>query len=147
MRVPLPFTALLPSIAARFARYDTSPSPSFATAKEIGNFGEKVAASFLRRHGYRILYRNYLTSQGEIDLVCRCGEILVFVEVRTRAGIEFGRPAETIDQRKQEALRFAADRYLRLLDRADISYRFDAVEVLLKPGEIPLCTLQADLFS
>jgi putative endonuclease len=148
MRVPLPFTALVPSIAAIFARYESTPSPDFATAKETGNYGERVAATFLRRHGYRVLYRNFLTEQGEIDLVCRHRDVLVFVEVRTRAGVAFGRPVETIDLRKQEALRFAAERYLRRLDHPDqIHYRFDAVEIVLQPGQIPVCTLQPDLFS
>jgi putative endonuclease len=148
MRVPLPFTALVPFIAAIFARYESTPSPNFATAKETGNYGERVAAAFLRRHGYRVLYRNYLTDQGEIDLVCRHRDVLVFVEVRTRAEINFGRPVETIDTRKQDALRFAAEKYLQLLDRPDeIHYRFDAVEIVLKPGEIPVCTLQPNLFS
>jgi putative endonuclease len=118
-----------------------------ATASEIGSYGERVAAAFLRRQGYRVLYRNFQTERGEIDLVCRHGKILAFVEVRTRAGTAFGQPAETIDAAKQEALRYAADRYLHLLDRDDINYRFDAVEVMLSPGEIPTCHLIADLFS
>ena len=106
-----------------------------------------MAAAFLRRQGYRVLYRNYWTVRGEIDLICRCGNILVFVEVRTRAGEGFGRPGETIDTAKQESLRFAATRYLELLGRDDIYYRFDAVEVILKPEATPVCTLLEDLFA
>ena len=123
------------------------PAPKLDSAIEIGAYGERDAAAFLRRHGYRILTRNYATTGGEIDLVCRCENILVFVEVRTRGGEEFGRPAESIDERKQEALRHAAARYLELLDRDDITYRFDAVEVMYKPGTIPECSLLVDLFS
>jgi putative endonuclease len=114
---------------------------------EIGNYGERVAASFLRRHGYKMLTRNYKITGGEIDLVCRHGDILAFVEVRTRGGEAFGRPAESIDTRKEDALRLAARRYLELLDQDDITYRFDAVEVRLKPGEIPACTLIENLFA
>ena len=106
-----------------------------------------MAAAFLRRHDYRVLTRNYKTTGGEIDLVCRHGEILVFVEVRTRAGEAFGRPAESIDARKEEALRHAARRYLELLDREEITYRFDAVEVRLKAGAIPACTLLPNFFA
>jgi putative endonuclease len=84
---------------------------------------------------------------GEIDLVCRHGEILVFAEVRTRGSEAFGRPAESIDTRKQDALREAARSYLELLDRDDISWRFDAVEVMLKPGALPVCTLIENLFA
>lgn len=101
----------------------------------------------MRRHGYRVLYRNYRTTRGEIDLVCRHGDLLVFVEVRSRASEEYGRPVETIHEAKQEALRYAARRYLELLDREDILYRFDAVEVRLKSGEIPECTLLSDFFA
>jgi putative endonuclease len=121
--------------------------PSLSTAVAIGNYGERVAAAFVRRQGYRILTRNYKTERGEIDLICRHGEILVFVEVRTRAGEEFGRPAESIDARKEEALWAAAQSYLRLLGRDDIIHRFDAVEVRMRAGEIPVCTLLPDIFA
>ena len=114
---------------------------------EIGNYGERVAATFLRRHGYTVLTRNYKVTGGEIDLVCRHGDVLAFVEVRTRAGEEFGRPAESIDARKEDALRLAARRYLELLKKDDITYRFDAVEVRLRAGEIPECTLIENLFA
>jgi putative endonuclease len=106
-----------------------------------------VAGVFLRRQGYRVLTRNYKTTGGEIDLVCRHGEILVFVEVKTRAEIGFVRPSEAIDARKEEALRHAARRYLEMLDREDVTYRFDAVEVHLKAGAIPVCTLVPAYFA
>jgi len=112
-----------------------------------GAHGERVAASFLRRHGYRVLYRNYLTERGEIDLICRHRDVLVFVEVRSRESTDFGRPVETIGADKQEALRYAAGRYLALLGRTDIHYRFDAVEVMLAEGLVPECTLIANLFA
>ncbi len=117
------------------------------TTAEIGNYGERVAASFLRRHGYKVLTRNFKLIGGEIDLVCRHGDVLVFVEVRTRAGETFGRPAESIDARKEEALRFAARRYLELLRVEDVTYRFDAVEVRLNAGKIPVCALLPNFFA
>jgi len=121
--------------------------PSLPTLRARGNYGENVAAAFLRRHGYRVLCRNFLVDQGEIDLVCRLGELLVFVEVRSRAGLVAGTPAESIDPRKQDALRAAAEVYLRLLGHPPVSYRFDAVEVVMQEGAIPACTLIADLFA
>ena len=117
------------------------------TAKEIGNYGERVAAAFLRRHGYKVLAKNYLVIGGEIDLICRHKDALVFVEVRTRASDNFGRPIETIGAAKQEALLHASRRYLQLLKRDDIYYRFDAVEVMLQPGNVPVCTLLSDIFA
>ncbi len=145
--MPLPFTDLVQFIADHFDRCGNTPAPELITAQEIGAYGERVAAAFLRRYDYRILTRNYRTTRGEIDLICRYRDVLVFVEVRTRASEDFGRPIETIDAAKQDALRFAAQRYLVLLDRDDIHYRFDAVEVMLKTGETPVCTLLSDIFA
>ena len=122
------------------------PAPPLPTTGERGTYGERVAAAFLRQRGYRRLYRNYRTERGEIDLICRHGKILVFVEVRTRNNTDFGLPAETIGAKKQEALRFAASHYLKLLKREDIYYRFDAVEVILVEGQMPECTLIENLF-
>jgi putative endonuclease len=128
-------------------RYENTPAPELATAAEIGTYGERVAGAFVRRHGYKVLTRNYKTTGGEIDLVCRHGDILVFVEVKTRAEVDFVRPAEAIDARKEDALRQAARRYLELLDNKEINYRFDAVEVRLKAGDLPACTLVANFFA
>jgi putative endonuclease len=145
--VPLPFTDLVQFIAERLRRYESKPAPSFPTPGQTGNYGERVAAAFLRRHGYRVLTRNFKTTRGEIDLVCRHGEVLVFVEVKTRGSVEWTRPSDAIGPAKEEALRLAAQRYLELLDRDDIIYRFDAVEVEMRTGEIPRCTIVENLFS
>jgi putative endonuclease len=94
-----------------------------------------------------VLYRNYRTPRGEIDLICRDGDMLVFVEVRSRENLDFGRPAESIGPGKEDSLRYAAERYLALLGRDDLLYRFDAVEVLLAEGRVPECALIRNLFS
>ena len=121
--------------------------PSLTTAVEIGSYGERIAAAFLRRRGYRVLTRNYRAEGGEIDLVCRDGDVLAFVEVRSRSGELFGRPSESIDARKENALLSAARSYLELLKRDDITWRFDAVEVHLKAGEAPVCTLVPNIME
>ena len=146
--MPLPFTALAQFIVERLSRYETAFTPLLSTTKATGDYGERVAAAFVSRHGYKVLTRNYKTTRGEIDLVCRHGEILVFVEVKTRTDLDLAVPAtESIDARKEEALRNTARSYLDLLDRDDISYRFDAVEVRLKAGETPVCTLLPNFFA
>jgi len=145
--VPLPFTALAQFIGERFNRYESTPAPRLTTAAEIGAYGERVAGAFVRRHGYQVLTRNYKTTRGEIDLVCRHGDVLVFVEVKTRAGTDLVRPAEAIDAGKEEALRHAADRYLDLLGRPEIHHRFDVVEVRLNAGDLPACTLLPNYFA
>ena len=65
----------------------------------LGWVGEKEAAKFLRRSGYKVLYRRFRPRdrKGEIDLVCRHGETLVFVEVKTRSSLAYGRPADAVD--------------------------------------------------
>jgi len=121
--------------------------PPLTAVAEIGSYGERVAAAFVRRNGYRVLTRNFASERGEIDLICRDGDTLVFVEVRSRTGEQFGRPAESIDARKVEAVRATAQDYLKLLKRDDIPHRFDAVEVRLKVGEVPVCTLLQNFFG
>ena len=93
--------------------------------------GEKLASRFLRRRGYKILYRNFKERRGgEIDIVCRDGDTLVFVEVKTRRDEEFGRPVEAVDRQKQLRISKGGLAWLRLLDNPEITFRFDVVEVL-----------------
>jgi putative endonuclease len=91
-----------------------------------------VAGRYLRRHGYKVLYRNYRPARGgEIDLVCRERKTLVFVEVKTRAPGGLGRPADAVDSEKEEAIIRGASSWLRLLDEPDVPVRIDIVEVIL----------------
>jgi putative endonuclease len=80
--------------------------------KPLGRKGENLAASYLREQGWEILERNYRTRLGEIDLVCRDHDSIVFVEVKTRASAEFARPDESVTQRKQAKLRRLVEEYL-----------------------------------
>jgi putative endonuclease len=124
------------------SRSSTSPSPERPDTGERGRRGEKLAAKFLRRHGYKILYRNFRgRTGGEIDIVARDGDTLVFVEVKTRGSEEFGRPFETIRRDQQRRISRGALAWLRLLDNPDILFRFDAVEVVMRdegPTQIEL---------
>jgi putative endonuclease len=100
-----------------------------------GASGEKLAARFLRTQGYKILYRNFRgRSGGEIDIVCRDGDTLVFVEVKTRGSEEFGRPYETIARDQKRRISRGALAWLRMLDNPEILFRFDVVEVIMKAG-------------
>src|SRR2546429_5774086 len=76
-------------------------SPGVSTRMKFGALGEEAAADLLRSGGYRIVARNHRCPRGEIDLIAEKGELLVFVEVRTRATGAFGGPEETVNQRKQ----------------------------------------------
>jgi len=108
----------------------TNPTPKMA----LGERGEDFAAKFLRRRGYTILMRRFKSRGGEIDIICRDHDWLVFVEVKTRETEEFGAPSESVQREKQRHLSKAALDYLRLLDNPRIRWRFDIVEVLLRQG-------------
>ena len=102
------------------------------TAQSAGDRGEERAAQFLQRNGLRIIERNYRTRLGEIDLIARDGDVLVFVEVRLRADDRFGGAAASIGPAKQRRLAAAASAYLSRLGRAP-RCRFDVVT--LERGE------------
>jgi putative endonuclease len=102
-----------------------------------GERGEKLAAKFLRHKcGFKVLLRNFKAKHGEIDIVCRDKDTLVFVEVKTRASEEFGTPADAVDRDKKFHLSKAALEYLRLLDNPDILFRFDIVEVVMNGDNV-----------
>ncbi len=84
---------------------------------------------------------------GEIDLVCREGEVLVFVEVKTRTSTAFGTPVESVTRAQQEAIARSALVWLELLGRPAIDFRFDVVEVLAAPGCQPVVSLVRDAFT
>ncbi len=101
--------------------------------KELGKLGEELAERHLRQKGYRTLERNFRTRYGEIDLVMKDGEYLVFVEVKSRRSLVCGEPHEAIDGRKKDQLLKMAEEYLeRNPFGGDL--RFDGVSVYFSPG-------------
>jgi putative endonuclease len=130
------------------SRWRNRFSPSKAGHLRLGARGEKLAARYLRRHGFKILYRNFRGRQGgEIDLVCRDHDTLVFVEVKTRASQDFGRPLEAVNRQKERRLSLGALAWLRLLGDPDILFRFDVVEVLIAEGTAPRLELTRNAFQ
>lgn len=126
---------LLQSIVARLLP-SRQPTADFPAHIERGRQGEERAAKFLKARGWKILRRNFRgRGRGEVDLVCRDGEVLVFVEVKARADESFGRPSAAVDKKKRRLLSRAALEWLRMLDMPDVAFRFDIVEVL-GDGEI-----------
>jgi len=104
--------------------------------KEIGRKGEQKAAEFLTHKGYRILKQNYRWARGEIDIVARDGDTLVFVEVKTKAGSsDFGEPETWVTPRKQQQIGQVALRYLQENEIVDTDCRFDVVAVTYKQGQ------------
>jgi putative endonuclease len=98
--------------------------------------GERAARKHLERNGLKFLTANFRSPRGEIDLVFREGDCLVFVEVKTRASGQWTRPARAVDAGKRRRLSQTALDYLTLLGRPPIRLRFDIVEVLLADGQV-----------
>src|SRR5436309_3024849 len=101
-----------------------------------GQMGERAARKHLKRHGLKFLTANFRSDRGEIDLICRDRDCLVFVEVKTRSSEEWVRPAAAVNKERRQRLSRAALDYLRLLKNPPVKIRFDIVEVLLEDGSV-----------
>jgi putative endonuclease len=93
----------------------------------LGQRGEHEAARWLRRQGLRILVRGYRTARGEIDLIAREGDTLVFIEVKTRRA---GEPAEAVTPEKQQRVALAALHFLKRYRLLEVRSRFDVVALV-----------------
>ncbi|HEX6710206.1 MAG TPA: YraN family protein [Rubrobacter sp.] len=98
--------------------------------KSSGAWGEDLALRYLTRRGYTLVERNYRTRYGEIDLIVRKEDTLVFVEVKLRRGTGFGDPLEAVTPHKQTTLRTLAEQYLSDRDPYFDTLRFDVVGIL-----------------
>jgi putative endonuclease len=115
---------------------------------ELGAFGEDLATVWLRRHGRRVLRRNYRADQGgEVDIVYRHGATLVFAEVKSRARIGEYRPADAVDETKRQLIRRGAQSWLRLLPKGPLQFRFDIIEVVLQDGMPPCINVIEHAFA
>ena len=97
--------------------------------KFLGRAGEVKAAGFLKDKGYKILEKNYKTHIGEIDLIVKDGDTVVFVEVKTRTNDDFGAPSQAVNAKKQQKYYLVAQEYLIKNKLNDIKCRFDVVEI------------------
>lgn len=98
--------------------------------QKTGAFGEAKAKEYLESIGYNILAQNYSCNQGELDIVARDTDELVFVEVKARKSFIYGNPCEAVDKTKQKKLILAAQRYIIDNNIEECIMRFDVVEVL-----------------
>ena len=121
---------LLEKLKARFAG---SKKPEHLRRGELG---EHAAKKHLQRQGLKFLAANFRSDRGEIDLVFRDDDCLVFVEVKTRSSEDWTRPAAAVDRRKRRLLSQTALDYLRRLKNPPVKIRFDIVEVLLTGGRV-----------
>jgi len=115
--------------------------------KELGKKGEETALRFLKKKGYRIIERNYVCKMGEMDIIAREKDTLVFIEVKTRTSTMFGPPQLAVHSSKQRQLSKVALYYLKEKRLEDAKARFDVVAILLeqKGEEIELIRDAFDL--
>src|SRR5436309_12878633 len=129
---------------SRFSRWRTSPKSG---RLQRGACGETLACRYLKRNGYKVLFRNFRgRSGGEIDVVCRDNDTLVFVEVKTRGREDFGRPVEAVDREKRKRISRGSLAWLRMLDNPDSLFRFDVVEVIIADNTKPRVELIKNAF-
>lgn len=121
---------LIEKLKTRFTR---TPVPAHLRA---GTLGETAAKKFLQRQGLKFLTANFRSRRGEIDLIFRDGDCLVFTEVKTRSSEEWSRPAAAVDAKRRRRLSLCGLDYLQLLNNPRVKIRFDIVEVLLTGGEV-----------
>jgi len=101
--------------------------------KELGRKGEEVALRFLKKNGYKIIEKNYVCKMGEMDIIAREKDTLVFVEVKTRTSMVFGPPQLAVNSTKQMQLSKVALYFLKEKRLEEVKARFDVIAVLLRP--------------
>lgn len=106
-----------------------------ARLRDVGERGESLAAQHLRAAGYRLISRRYRAAGGEVDLVARCGDELVFVEVKTSAGGQLGQPEDRVDYGKRARLARAARHFLQHRAAGKPACRFDVIAVDLSESK------------
>ena len=117
------------------------------STKPLGDHGERIAVAYLTDAGLRVLDRNWRCRDGELDIVARDGDALVFCEVKTRRGTGYGHPAEAVTPVKQRRLHTLAQRWLATHDEHAPDLRFDVIGVLVRPGRPALVTHLRGAFS
>ncbi len=106
--------------------------------KEFGDIGEDLACKHLTEKGFEIIDRNYFYGHGEIDIIAKDGDHLVFVEVKTRKNLEFGPPETAVTKGKIKQIRRIAEAYLYEKEIKDQICRFDFVGILIMKNQEPV---------
>src|SRR5690349_21360716 len=132
MTLRLSTIALRPQPELRTAPGCATVAAMTTERRAVGAYGERLAERHLRDQGLVVLARNWRCAEGEVDLILRDGEDLVFCEVKTRRGDRFGTPAEAIGPAKVRRLRRLAARWLEQTTVRPREIRFDVVAVVLQ---------------
>lgn len=102
---------------------------------KLGQMGERKAADYLARKGYRIIERNYKCKVGELDIIAMEGRTLIFVEVKTRSNLSYGMPCESINRTKKGHILRTARYYIQFNNFESLDTRIDVIEVLLMESD------------
>ncbi len=105
--------------------------------KQFGNEGEEIACDYLVSEGYNIVERNWRFGRGEIDIIAKQNDLLIFIEVKSRKTLEYGMPELAVTKKKQLQIRKIAEAYLYEKEIADIDCRIDVISILLTDKEHP----------
>ena len=103
---------------------------------ELGNLGEKIAKKYLENKGYKIIEQNCRNKYGEIDLICRDRDCLIFIEVKTRSKEQFGTPEDALNKNKIQRLIKNSEAYM-LRKGYRVNYRIDAICIVLDKDKRP----------
>lgn len=103
---------------------------------DFGELGERIAARWLERSGWRVLARRFRAGRRDIDLVVERDGLVAFVEVKARTGDAFGDPVEAVHRRKQHSLTRSAQVWVGRHGREGESYRFDVLGILLRDKRV-----------
>ncbi len=103
--------------------------------RKFGFIGEKIAQGYLKDVGYKIIDTNFYSKKGEIDIIMREDNIIIFVEVKTRTNFKFGTPASAINKEKKLHIKKTAKIFLQINKLTNFNIRFDVVEVIFQNGK------------
>lgn len=110
--------------------------------RRFGIIGEKIAQGYLINKGYEILETNFYTKRGEIDIITKKDNCIVFVEVKTRTNLKFGTPAMAVNSTKRKHIKSVAKTFLYLHRLCECDVRFDVVEIFIKDGKCEINHLE-----
>ena len=103
--------------------------------KQVGTIGEKIAQTYLKKSGYKIICTNYYTISGEIDIIAIKNENLIFIEVNTRTNMNYGYPSESVSNIKKKHMKRSAAIFLTHNNYCRHIIRFDVIEILIMKGK------------
>jgi putative endonuclease len=116
--------------------------------KDIGSLGEEIAENYLKHVGYIVLERNFRCKIGEIDIIGKDGDYICFIEVKTRYGVIYGSPCESVTYLKQHKIYRTAELYIMRKKLFKFNFRFDVIEIILNnSNNTPSIRLIKDAFQ